>query len=104
MEDHKFYVTPNRILDPEIVGDVEYFPKGSPGPGPVMGETGLDEYPPRKKSELWIRFKNQNAEAIYLTGDEADTAWQNYREAAGSMSNRVAALMERQGSALFAKS
>jgi hypothetical protein len=59
-EDRKFYVTANRILDADVIGDVQYHPAGS--------------------SELFIAFKDPEKESISLSGDEADKAWNNFRK------------------------
>ena len=46
-EDRKFYVTANRILDADVIGDVQYHPAGS--------------------SELFIAFKDPEKESISLS-------------------------------------
>jgi hypothetical protein len=90
-EDQKFYVTPNRILDAEIIGDVEYHPTGSPtGTRFVKVDAERDEPELRKKSELVIVFKDAERGSLTLYGDEADTAWKNFRLVAGPSAERFA--------------
>jgi hypothetical protein len=93
MDDRKFYVTPNRILDADVVGDVQYHPKGSPTgrDGFVeFGDDGPFSKPELYKvSELVLIFKDPTRESITLYGDEADTTWQNFRNVVGSALERA---------------
>jgi hypothetical protein len=93
MEGRKFYVTPNRILDADVLGDVEYRPMGSPTgryrsiPGkPAEASPELST-----ESELVIYFKGKRG-WISFNGTEADAAWKNFRLAAAP--DRLALLME----------
>jgi hypothetical protein len=61
----EFYLTPQRILDVDIVGDVQY-------------ETAADR---KGHSKLRIEFTNAGKKWIELYADEADTAWKNYQTA-----------------------
>jgi hypothetical protein len=70
-EDRKFYVTANRILDADVIGDVQYHPAEG---------NRQDEPQLRKRSELFIVFKDPEKESISLSGDEADKAWKNFRK------------------------
>jgi hypothetical protein len=80
----KFYITSNRILDAEIIADVQYHATGEPIPSQYhrLGVDG-EQLPPesRKMSELHLYFKDSEKDSIALFGDEADTAWKNYRRA-----------------------
>ena len=93
MEQRKFYVTPNRILDTDVLGDVEYRPVGSPT-GRYKSVPGKpDEAAPElsTESELVMYFKGKRG-WISFTGAEADTAWKNFKLAAAP--DRLALLME----------
>jgi hypothetical protein len=84
-EDRKFYVTANRILDADVIADVQYHPAGSPtGMTTYLGVDAegnrQDEPQLRKRSELFIVFKDPEKESISLDGDEADKAWKNFRK------------------------
>ncbi len=59
-EDHKFFVTPNRIMDADTVVDAEYVPDGSGG----------------GKAEFRLCFKT--GEAMTLSGEAADAAWESF--------------------------
>ncbi len=61
-EDHKFFVTPNRIMDADTVVDAEYVPDGSGG----------------GKAEFRLCFKT--GEAMTLSGEAADAAWESFQE------------------------
>jgi hypothetical protein len=86
VESRKFYVTPNQILDVEIVGDVRYHEAGSPTgmTNIVLVDSGEFEVQPDTEAKSWltIGFKDPDKEWITLHGDEADTAWKNFRRAA----------------------
>lgn len=82
MQNRKFYVTPNRILDVDIVGDVRYLPLGSPTGYNISVGDGKFKPDLRKNSEFVLVFKEEDRDCIALYGEEADTAWKNYRRAA----------------------
>ena len=68
VEDQKFYVTPTRILDADIIGDVQYFSVGSStGSTRLMNDGGFQPEL-RKKSELHIAFKDNEKDGICLYG------------------------------------
>ena len=79
-QNRKFYVTPNRILDADIIGDMGYYPAGSRPDSEVLRLGGLTQEP-IKEPELRIVFKDPYQRSITLHGEEADTAWNNYRRA-----------------------
>jgi hypothetical protein len=78
-EDRKFYVSPNRIIDADMIGEVEYFPDGTPnGNGAPDGSDQL-----RKQSEIRFRFKDRERGSFTLMGEAADKAWLNFRTVSG---------------------
>jgi hypothetical protein len=97
VEDQKIYVTPTRILDAGVVGDVEYFPVGSQIESNVF-QHGEQKPEIRQKSEFHLRFKDSKRDGISLYGEDADTAWKNYRLVAGPTSTRLVVHMEEPGS------
>ena len=87
-EDRKFYVTPYRMIDADLIGDVEYFPDGTPtGNGAVADGELVDQL--RKESQICFRFKDRERGSLTLNGEAADTAWMNFRTVAGPDRIRV---------------
>jgi hypothetical protein len=79
----KFYITPNRILDAEIVAEVEYHAVGSIIQSSYLHvtDTGEASQPKKRvKSEVYFALKNPDAESITLYGEEADLAWSNFQD------------------------
>lgn len=95
LEDQKFYVTASRILDAEVVGDVEYLEVGSRTGSNVFGADGNLTPQLRDRSEFRLFFKDSEKDGIFLYGEAADTAWMNYRKAAGPTNVRLAVVWEK---------
>lgn len=92
----KFYLTPNRILDSDILGDVQYFAAGTTNATPYRDHEGtLVSAPPLKQSQLSIAFKDSERDCITLYGEEADTAWENFRRAADINDEAITIMMEK---------
>src|SRR5690242_5267991 len=87
-EDQKFYVTATRILDADLIGNVEYFNEGSCQNGNAYeGEGTRPEI--RKRSEVHFDFKDSQKKSIVLFGADADRAWTNFRRVAGPLAARL---------------
>lgn len=85
MERRKFYVTPTHIVDPDVIGQVKYYPVGSATGGYTIDENYKQIAEVRKTSELFISFKDPDIyPSIKLSGDAADQAWQNFQWACGA--------------------
>jgi hypothetical protein len=79
-------IAPNPILDGEITGDVHYHAAGSPARGNVtsMLKVNRNDKPElRKRSELFVGFKDPEKESITLYEYEADKAWKNFKKGCG---------------------
>ena len=83
MEDNrKFYVTPNWIMDADIIGEIRYHLAGSCPDSEFYRRAGQTQEP-IKESELRIGFKDLFRSPITVRGEDADKAWKNFRKVVG---------------------
>jgi len=109
VEDQKFYATATRIVDADTIADVQYFPAMSIDDGgngtakqgeltqkfdAVVVEAARKV---REKSYVHFAFKDPERSGIELYGDEADTAWKNFRKVSGPTLTRLVVHMEERG-------
>jgi hypothetical protein len=71
MESKKFSVTPNHVINTDIVAEVRFTPMGTsldPSANPILKHA---------ISSLTIKYKTGST--ITLSGEEAEAAWESYR-------------------------
>jgi hypothetical protein len=72
----KFFVTPTRVLDSDIITDIEYVPKGTPTGDRTLTQEGIV---PSLSEASSLRIRTDRDE-ISLKGEAADRAWKLYME------------------------